>query len=67
MQKNAEQDPKAKNKSRVSVPSKGNSHLKKKLGQGLPSSKARILKVFVDYTWGIVRSLHQKEKALVRT
>jgi hypothetical protein len=35
MQKNAEQDPKARNNSIVNVPSKGNSHLKKKLGQGL--------------------------------
>ncbi len=49
MQKNAEQDPKARNNSIVNVPSKGNSHLKDKLGQGLRSSKARISLVEEDF------------------
>jgi len=48
VQKKVEQDPKAKNKSIVSVPSKGNSHLKEKLDQGLPSNKVRISSIEHD-------------------
>jgi hypothetical protein len=48
VQKKVEQDPKAKNKSIVSVPSKGNCHLKEKLDQGLPSSKVRIFSIEED-------------------
>ncbi len=66
--KKRKKDPKAKIKSIVSVPSKGNCHLKEKLDQDYHLARQgflqlkRILKVLVDCMWEIIRNLHQKEK-----